>query len=658
MPLPAPRLDDRHFQDLVDEAKRLVQQRCPEWSDHNVSDPGVTLIEAFAQMVDQLIYRLNRVPDRHYVKFLELIGVELLPPAPARGQVTFWLSAPQPQTVHVRAESQVATARTDVEDAVVFSTTEGLDIVSCEFHAVATSTGAQPARDRSTELPAPDGFACFSARPVADDALLVGLTEAVPSCAVLVRVDCPVRGVGIDPDDPPLRWEALTPSGWMPCEVERDGTGGLNHPGDVVVHVPRHHRTAVLAGHRAGWLRCRLVPSRPGQGEYTHSPRIRNLTAFTVGGTVDVLHGEVVHDEELGTSDGTPGQRFPLRRRPVVRAGRPTFLEVGGGDARRPWTAVEHFAESGSESAHYRLDAAAGEVQLGPAVRQVDGTLRRYGAVPRKGDVLRLTAYHTGGGRRGNVGRGRIRVLKTSVPYVGRVENRVPAVGGADGESVDDAKLRGPVVLHSRGRAVTAEDFEHLAREAAPGAARVACVAVPDGPLPDGSRNPEAGAVRLLVVPQVAGDAFDRMQRRDLDPPEAMLAAITAALDARRLVGTRLLVAPPQYVGLTVVVSATAREGYRPDDVREDVLRALYRLFHPVEGGPDGSGWRFGRAVRAHEVHAALAALPGVDMSEDVRVQLFPADTGTGRRAGAVDRLDLPPHGLVFSFDHQVRVVR
>ena len=61
--LPAPNLDDRTFQGLVDEAKRLVQQRCPEWTDHNVSDPGVTLIEAFAQMVDQLIYRLNRVPD-------------------------------------------------------------------------------------------------------------------------------------------------------------------------------------------------------------------------------------------------------------------------------------------------------------------------------------------------------------------------------------------------------------------------------------------------------------------------------------------------------------------------------------------------------------------------------------------------------------------
>ena len=64
MSLPAPKLDDRSFQDLVDEAKRYIQERCPEWTDHNVSDPGVTLIEAFAWMTDLLLYRLNRVPER------------------------------------------------------------------------------------------------------------------------------------------------------------------------------------------------------------------------------------------------------------------------------------------------------------------------------------------------------------------------------------------------------------------------------------------------------------------------------------------------------------------------------------------------------------------------------------------------------------------
>lgn len=55
MTLPVPNLDDRRFQDLVDDAKRLVQQHTRRWTDHNVSDPGVTLIEAFAWMTDQLL---------------------------------------------------------------------------------------------------------------------------------------------------------------------------------------------------------------------------------------------------------------------------------------------------------------------------------------------------------------------------------------------------------------------------------------------------------------------------------------------------------------------------------------------------------------------------------------------------------------------------
>src|SRR5512141_32138 len=108
MALPVPNLDDRRFQDLVDEAKRLVQQRCPEWTDHNVSDPGVTLIETFAWMTDQLIYRLNRVPDRNYIKFLELIGVTLFPPTASRTDVTFWLAGPQPDVVRIPPATQVA----------------------------------------------------------------------------------------------------------------------------------------------------------------------------------------------------------------------------------------------------------------------------------------------------------------------------------------------------------------------------------------------------------------------------------------------------------------------------------------------------------------------------------------------------------------------
>ena len=93
MSLPAPNLDDRHFQDIVDEAKRLIPRYCPEWTNHNLSDPGVALIELFAWMSEMILFRLNQVPDRLYTKFLELVGIEPFPPSVARADLTFWLSA-------------------------------------------------------------------------------------------------------------------------------------------------------------------------------------------------------------------------------------------------------------------------------------------------------------------------------------------------------------------------------------------------------------------------------------------------------------------------------------------------------------------------------------------------------------------------------------
>jgi predicted phage baseplate assembly protein len=646
--LPAPNLDDRHFQDLVDDAKRLVQQRCPTWTDHNVSDPGVTLIEAFAQMVDQLIYRLNRVPDVNYIKFLELIGVELRPPSAARGEVTFWLAAAQPQTVVVRAETQVATPRTDVHDPVVFATSRALDIVPCAFGWGATQTLDTAPVDRSVSL-GRQGFGCFQPVPVVGDALLIGLTAAVPSCAVTLRVGCRLSGRGVDPTRPPVVWEALTEArGWQPCVVDHDDTGGLNKPGDIVLHLPEDHAASVVVGERGGWLRCRLVSPTPGQPTYTASPTITSVTAFTIGGTVPIVHADVVTDEVLGRSEGTPAQRFLLQRRPVITSDAPARLLATFDGEDQVWEQVPTFADSTATDRHFRLDQHEGEVQLAPAVRGATGELISYGAIPPAGSELRIESYRTGGGQVGNVARGLVRVLKTSVPYVARVENRTPATGGAEAESLADAKTRGPLLLRSRGRAVTADDFEQLALDVAPDAARVSCV-------PD--RSDSAG-VRLLVVPHVASDSLGRIELADLAPTESMLRRISESLDRQRLVGTRLLVQPPSYVGLTTVVRLSARPHFDPGEVRSEVLRALYGLYHPLLGGPDGTGWPFGRSVMAHEVQAALARIPGVDMAREVRVQLFPADPETGRRGAEVTRLDVAETALVYSFEHQLRVGR
>ena len=100
------RLDLRDFQDIVDEARKLIPRYCPEWTDFNVSDPGVTLIELFAWMTEMILYQLNRVPDEMYEKFLELIGVQRRPPEPATVEVTFYLSAPLTRELTVPADTE------------------------------------------------------------------------------------------------------------------------------------------------------------------------------------------------------------------------------------------------------------------------------------------------------------------------------------------------------------------------------------------------------------------------------------------------------------------------------------------------------------------------------------------------------------------------
>jgi predicted phage baseplate assembly protein len=644
MALPMPDLDDRRFQDLVDDAKRIVQQRCPEWTDHNVSDPGITLIETFAYMVDQLLYRLNRVPDRLYVAFLDLIGVSLYPPTAADADVTFWLSAPQPEPVTIPAGAEVSTVRTETDDAIAFQSVQELVVPPRELSYAATqpNEGTVTSQDPAVGVP----FRCFGTPPTPGDVLMLGLDGPAPSCAVVLRFDCNVEGRGVDPRYPPLVWEAWDGNGWSRCEVDRDETGGLNRPGDVVVHVPRTHESSAVERRRAGWLRCRVIPPLPGSDFYSASPTVTTVSAFTIGGTVESVHAETIRDEALGLSEGVPGQVFPLGRAPVVAGGPPFTLEVAPGSGWETWTEVETFADCDADAKVVRLDRATGEVRFGPAVRLADGSLRRYGAVPPKGAPLRVPLYRTGGGPQGNVAAQALSILRTTVPFVDRTENRKPALGGVAGETVEAAKLRGPLTLRTLERAVTAEDYEQLARQAAPEIARVRCAAAGDGA--------DAGGVRLLIVPAAVPDALGRLRFEDLVPSDEALAEISTFLDTRRVIGTRLSVEPPFYQGITVVARLVARPRRNPDALRDAAIEALHRYFDPLTGGPDGDGWPFGRPVQAGEVYAVLQRLDGTELVDDVR--LFAANPLTGERGEPVQRIELDRHALVFSFEHQVRV--
>jgi predicted phage baseplate assembly protein len=127
-------MDDLRFQrDLVDEARKRIVHYCPEWTEYNLSDPGITLIELFAWMTELTVYRLNRVPERNYIKFLEMLGLQRKPASSARTELTFWLSAPLPltpgseQTVIVPPGLEVRSEQSGEE--VTFTTDRLLNIV-------------------------------------------------------------------------------------------------------------------------------------------------------------------------------------------------------------------------------------------------------------------------------------------------------------------------------------------------------------------------------------------------------------------------------------------------------------------------------------------------------------------------------------------------
>lgn len=645
MPLPSPNLDDRRFQDLVDDAKRFIQRRCPEWTDHNVSDPGVALIEAFAQMVDQLSYRLNQIPDKIHLDFLDLLGVKLLPPQAAHTELTFWLSAVQETTVTVTAGVEVATPRTGHEPACIFTVDRELDVVPTEFGHIGLAEAGHSAVLVTERFLAGESLTCFSSRPMPGDALLIGVTQAVPRCAVELRIDCSLDGIGVDPRRPPLVWEAWCGEGWLPCEVGKDSTGGLNRPGEVLLFVPEGHTHSLIGRRRAAWLRCRVLEASPGQPGYSSSPQVNAIEVFTVGGTTTAVHGELINGEELGTADGTPGRAFVLERAPIA-AGSLRNVVTEDLSGRHEWSTVATFAESGPEDRHVTVDEFTGEIRFGPSVTHTDGTVRQHGAVPPIGSRVAVTGYRQGGGREGNVAAHTLTVLRTPLALIGEVENRMGAVGGVDAETVDGVKQRAAQWLRTQERAVTARDYEDIATAACREAGRIECVT-------EAAENGSA-LVRVLVLPRLHA-AQGELGWRAWEPPRTMVDAVADAIEAARPLGTRVAVSGPAYQGVTVVTEVEHVRGADPASVRDGVLRSLHAFLNPLPSSDSSSpGWPMGRALRTSDIYAVVARC--ADVEAVTKVELYAADLDTGERQPAEQHIEVGPTALFLSYRHQVAV--
>lgn len=648
MPLEPPNLDDRKFQDIVDEMKRMIPQFTPEWTNHNVSDPGVALIELFAWTAEMVLYRVNQVPDRLYTHFLNLVGIEPFPPAAARADLTFWFASPVTAEVSVPADTEVSTVPVTGEDPVTFSTVHNALVRPPQLLSARTGLAASSMTfDAWEALTVPgESIVCFGSLPVTvGDALYLGLANSAAGYVLRLDVAARAEGVGINPLAPPVVWEAWSGAAWVPVGLESDTTGGLNKDGSVILLMPPQHEPMTLDGSRGYWLRVRLLQNSLGQSTYQTSPRVDNVAISAIGVTAEAEHTHRIPAESLGRSTGVSGQTFNVMHTPVAARTEHEHVVVVANGVAEHWAEVADFSASGPTDRHVVWDSATGEIRFGPMIRQPDGTRLQCGAVPVDDAVIQVTGYRSGGGGRGNVGARTLTTLRSAVPYVASVANLGPASGGVDAETSAEAKVRGPLTLRSSNRAVTRSDYEQIARETSIEVARARCLPADES---------GTGAVRVLVVPQIRSRPEDQTLD-DFALSHTLWSQVAKTLDRARPVGVSVEVGAPYYQGVSVAALVRALPGRPTTVVRERVNDALNRYVHPLVGGADGRGWPFEAQLTQTSLVQIIESIDGVLGVDELHIYEY--DLRTGRRLGeGRDVLPLAPSSLFLPAVHQVIV--
>ena len=417
------------------------------------------------------------------------------------------------------------------------------------------------------------------------------------------------------PTAPPrLTWEYSTGQAWAALAV-RDGTRALTRPEVIEFLPPPDISVRAEFGVSRYWLRARW-----DSGDYAFAPRLRRVLLNTTMAAQTVT----IRTETLGSSNGSENQVFHATRVPVLlgqqlevrepdvpsAAGRAaieaaegadavTVARAGGGspDVWVRWHEVPDFHGSGPQDRHYVIDHLAGMVRFG------DGA---GGWIPPAGSGnVRLARYQTGGGVRGNRPAGVVVQLKTTVPFVDKVSNPEAASGGADAETPDALRDRAPRMVRHRGRAVTLEDYEDLARLASPDVARVKCVPLHDLETPAGAALVRAGTVSVIIVP--------RSPNAQPTPGIELLERVRDYLVQYAIPTTDILAVGPEYICVDVDVEIALESLDDAGDVEAAVQQALSRFLHPLTGGLDGTGWDFGRRPHDSDFYVLLESVPGVD---------------------------------------------
>lgn len=613
MAIDVPQLDDREYDDIIEDAVKEIQIHTDQWTDHNAHDPGITILELLSWIAETYTYQLDQITDAHTEKYLELLGVRPRRPRPAFVPLRLSVQRPADAGKWIDiGEKVLADDGTGVTK--MFQMTEPITLTAATVERVLSSVEGQWI-DNSTAN-GTDGmfFLPFGTEARQGSIMDIGFAGDPFARAETLHLQVDFHEQNLPSPashgkeqvqfhpSAAIEWQhCVNPANWgddsvwAPIPVKRDETRSLYEGGTVVLEKPDGWAGTTADIHRMNqtfaWIRGRIKTAGHEIPPQVDSIDVNVVTAH---------HRATVEDETLHRIDGNekttarPGQRFVFANSPVLDAS----VSVGGDS----WKQVSDFDASNPDDKHFVLRPAQGEIIFGDNVR---------GAVPEAGQAVVATSYAYGGGTAGNVPQSTSwRFHRETLRDDVKISATDPARGGTEAESIDAALLRLQRDMNTPYRAVSVEDYEYVAVNTPGlrfGRAKAIVIEGEDVSCCEGHNR-----VKVIVVPYST--------REKPVPSEGFLDTVHCHLRRHKLLTDRVSVHPPTYVGVGVTTEISLEEGYTVASRTAAIEEKLDSFLNPQEGF-DGGGWPFGRDVHQSEIYEVIQGVDGIDCVLDVSLR-------------------------------------
>ena len=662
-------LDDLNWGEMVVAIRRrIAAASAGEWTLHAPVDPGITMLELFAFLLEQRVYWMDQGPDSLVRSALSLLGEQLRPTEAAATVMNF---PNVEQTTTLCAHTQLTLPRS--APPLVFSTEREVVLLPFEESGKRLCLYIN-GEDRTADLEHGKVVRLFPSDGKAGEVMFeLWLRETLPAYTAKKHLS-----LLFDLRDPPgvvPQWAPDAPAPAPPPakiawfyssadgetrfadnEVE-DGTAGLRRSGVVSL--------TIKTGDATGWKPKPLDPAeklqryllwmRVEETTFSSPPRLERL----IPNALIASHKRKTRQHELRRELlPLPGnvitladlpEKEPVKDHPAIE--NTIKLRIREADGKwHLWKPTADLSFHGPADRVFVADRILGRIRFG------DGLTGRLPVLANDGSPQLKVQYYVGGGTAGRLGANldwegegiaTVKGIPACVPVRG--VNVAQTEGGEDPETMAAARERAAAALRKQTRAVTRADYEEIARTVPGIAIKRAHAAV--GLHPNHPCVPIPGAVTVFIVPDVSRPDVLGEDSQEFDgtlvesafvaapvPDPGALAVVAAKLEAVRLAGSEVFVSAPKYrpVVLTLEVESDADDA---NDISQKIRRRLRTFLDPLVGGDQGDGWPFGEPVRPsailREAQSALGDRGSV-------VQLFIELPGKAKPNVRIDALSDP----------------